>query len=143
MWSGNPVDGPAFYSLLCTSDEFCAELGRATLAAGRLESALKQHVMCHARQLDLAHATLGQLIAVAKKENLLSEMIPPLELLKSQRNYLAHNIHSLLSGTIIETILEGSNLIDSDVTTYTERAWQLADNLNALSEILERERANL
>jgi hypothetical protein len=68
-------------------------------------------------------------------------MLSALEMLKDQRNYLTHNVHALLSGFIEETILEGSNLIDSDVHTYTERAWQLAENLNGLAEALERQYA--
>jgi hypothetical protein len=51
---------------------------------------------------------------------------------------MTHNVHALLSGSIAETILEGSNLIDSDVHMYTERAYQLAENLNGLAEVLER-----
>jgi len=66
-------------------------------------------------------------------------MQPALELLRDQRNYLTHSIHSLLSGWIEETILEKSNLLDSDVVTYTERAWQLAENLNGLADIVEKE----
>ncbi len=138
-WKGEPVDGPAFYAILCANDEFCAELGRAVLAAGRLETALKQHIIVNAQHPDLTRATLGRLIAVARDRNLLSRMLPALEMLRDQRNYLTHSVHALLSGFIEETILEGSNLIDSEVHTYTERAWQLAENLNSLAEILERE----
>jgi hypothetical protein len=65
-------------------------------------------------------------------------MLPALETLRDQRNYLAHNVHALLSGLIQETILEGSALLDSDVHTYTERAWQLKENLNHLADIVER-----
>jgi len=138
MWSGTPVDGPTFYELLCADDQFCTELGRATLASGRLETALKRYLVGNVNQLDVTSATLGRLIARAEKEKLLDRMIPVLKTLRDQRNYLAHNIHSLLSGFVVETILEGSNLLDSDVTTYTERAWQLADNLNGLAEIVEQ-----
>jgi hypothetical protein len=138
-WKGEPVDGPAFYALLCGDDEFCAELGRAVLAAGRLETALKQHIIDNALHPDLTRATLGRLITIARDRKLLSKMLPALEMLRDQRNYLTHSVHALLSGFIEETILEGSNLIDSDVHTYTERAWQLAENLNGLAEVLQRE----
>jgi hypothetical protein len=133
------VDSSAFYALLRGDDEFCAELGRAVLAAGRLETALKQYIIKNAQNLDLTRATLGRLICVARKRELLSTMLPALEMLKDQRNYLTHSVHALLSGLIKESILEGSNLVDSDVHTYTERAWQLAENLNGLADILERE----
>jgi len=136
-WKGKPVDGRAFYALLCADDEFCAELGRAVLAAGRLETVLKLHISDNAEHAKVTRATLGRLIDIAKEHRMLSA----LEMLKDQRNYLTHNVHALLSGFIEETILEGSNLIDSDVHTYTERAWQLAENLNGLAEALERQYA--
>ncbi|HTU19458.1 MAG TPA: hypothetical protein VMG10_15465 [Gemmataceae bacterium] len=139
MWKGEPVDGPAFYELLCADDTFCAQLGRAVLAAGRLESALKRHITENEKNFDLTRATLGKLVTVAGQRNFLSRMIPALEMLRDQRNYLTHNVHALLSGLIEETILEGSNLLDSDVHTYTERAWQLSENLNDLAEIVEAE----
>jgi hypothetical protein len=138
-WKGEPVDGPAFYSFLCRDDEFCAELGRAVLAAGRLETALKQYIINNAQHPDLTRATLGRLITVARDRKLLSNMLPALEILRDQRNYVTHSVHALLSGFIEETILEGSNLIDSDVHTYRERAWQLGENLNGLAEVLLRE----
>jgi hypothetical protein len=138
-WKGEPVDGRAFYALLSSDDKFCAELGRAVLAAGRLETSLKQYIVDKAQHPDLTRSTLGTLITVARNCRLLSKMLPALEMLKDQRNYLTHNVYALLSGFVQETILEGSNLIDSDVHTYTERAWQLAENLNGLAEILERE----
>jgi hypothetical protein len=87
-WKGKPVEGPDFYSLLCRDDEFCAELGRAVLAAGRLETQLKQYIMDNARNLDLTRATLGRLITVARAHCLLSKMLPALEMLRDQRNYL-------------------------------------------------------
>jgi len=139
QWKGEPVDGPAFYALLCSDNKLCAELGRAVLAAGRLETSLKQYIVGNAQHPDLTRATLGRLITIARDRRMLSKMLPALEILRDQRNYLTHNVHALLSGFIEETILEGSNLIDSDVHTYTERAWQLAENLNGLAEILERE----
>ena len=79
------------------------------------------------------------MIKYAEDNQLLTSLIPPLEMIKKQRNYLAHNIHALLLGLIEETILESSNLLDSDVTTYTERAFVLNENLVALSEIVEKE----
>lgn len=73
-----------------------------------------------------------------KKHKFLEKMIPVLEEIKDQRNYLAHNIYALFSGLIEETILERSGLLDSDVATYTDRAWQLQDNLNGLADIIAR-----
>jgi hypothetical protein len=141
-WRGEPVNGYAFYALLCADDRFCAELGRAVLAAGRLETALKQYVIDNADENDLSRATLGQLINTARKHKLLLKMLPVLEMVKDQRNYLTHSVHALHSGFVEETILEGSNLLDSDVHTYMERASELAGNLNGLAEILERQSAS-
>lgn len=138
MYEGIPSEGLEFYSLLCEDDEFCAEFGRAMLAAGRLESALKKMLTTHAPDENTRRATLGRLITYARKNNLLEKMIPSLEMLCNQRNYLAHNIHALFSGQIEETILQRTDLLDSDVPCFTERAWQLKENLNGLSEIIER-----
>ncbi|HTV47119.1 MAG TPA: hypothetical protein VMG59_01615 [Phycisphaerae bacterium] len=138
MWKGEPVEGLELYSLLCSDDEFCAELGRAVLAAGRLETALKKHILATRSSPRIVRATLGQLIKLATKDKLLSEMVPALKGLKVQRNYLTHLVHALFSGFIEETILPRSNLLDSDVLTFTERAWLLAQNLNGLAEILEK-----
>ena len=56
-----------------------------------------------------------------------------------QRNYLTHNIYSLFIDLLDETILEKNKLLDSDVHTYIERAWQLKKNLIALTEIIQEE----
>ena len=142
MRKGVPTQGLEFYALLQEDDEFCAELGRAVLAAGRLESALRRLIQSHNPELDTTAATLGRLIAFAKEHQMLTKMIPALEMLKDQRNYLTHNIHALFSGLIEETILEREGLLDSDVDLYTERAWQLKKNLNGLAAIVENDTDN-
>jgi hypothetical protein len=111
------------------------------LAAGRLETELKRHLRAKSVPAETKRATLGRLLELVKKYELLNRMQPSLELLRCQRNYLTHNIYALLSGWIEETILERSNLLDSDVVTYSERAWQLAENLNSLANIVENESA--
>ena len=57
-------------------------------------------------------------------------------MLRDQRNYLAHNVHALFSGLVEETILERTGLLDSDVSLYTDRAWQLRENLENLADII-------
>lgn len=136
---GEAVDGKQFFALLYEDSEFCKQLGRAMLAAGQLETELKKFLRSKAPALNTERATLGQMVKILKEKDLLTKMQPHLDLLARQRNYLAHNIHSLLSDWIEETILERSDLLDSDVHTYKERAWQLTENLNALATILERE----
>jgi hypothetical protein len=139
MGQGELINGPRFFELLCADEHFCAELGRAVLAAGHLESALKCYLATAAPASDTTRATLGKLIQFCAKNHLLTQMIPALELLRDQRNYLTHNIHALLANLIEETVLERENLLDSDVLTYAERAWELKNNLNGLAEIVERE----
>ena len=141
-FEGRPVGGTEFFALLCADDDFCAQLGRAMLAAGRLETALKRYLKTTRPELKYQHANLGALLRLLQKHTLLVKMQPALEVLKSQRNYLAHSIHALLSDWIEETILERSDLLDSDVSTYCERAWQLTENLNGLSEIVEKENSS-
>ena len=136
MRRGEPADGLEFYALLCEDDEFCRELGRAVLAEGRLESSLKRYMNDNAPDKDTKKATLGNLIKVAEKHQLLSKMLPPLETLKDQRNYLIHNIHALFSGLVEETILDSTGLLDSDVDLFTERAWQLKENIEGLADII-------
>lgn len=136
---GEPVEGKEFFALLNDDAEFCAQLGRAMLAAGRLETVLKRFLRSHAPALKTERATLGHMVKLLREKTLLTKMQPHLDLLARQRNYLAHNIHALLSDWIEKTILERSDLLDSDVHTYQERAWQLTENLNALAAILEQE----
>lgn len=137
VYKGEPSGGVEFYSLLYADDDFCKELGRIILAAGRLETVLIRYIKKHAPDENTVRATFGKLIAFAEKHQLLTRIIPALKTLKAQRNYLTHNIHALLSGLIEETILESTELLDSDVHLYTERAWQLKENLNGLAEIIE------
>lgn len=136
MSKGIPTEGLDFYALLCADDEFCKELGRAVLAAGRLESALRKYLDKHTPETKTAKATLGNLVRFAKQHQLLTGMIPVLVTLRDQRNYLTHNVHALFSGLIEETILEGSGLLDSDVDLFVERAWQLRGNLDGMADIV-------
>ncbi len=139
MYMGKRVTGDEFFELIIKDEEFCAMLGRAVLAAGRLESSLKLFLNNNSPTEIKTKATLGQLISYAKDKALLNKMIPALEMIKIQRNYLTHNIYELLMGKIKETLLEGTDLLDSDVHTYIERAWILRENINALADILDRE----
>jgi hypothetical protein len=143
QWSGEPASGLEFYEYLRADDEFCAELGRAVLAAGRLESAMVRYFQNQAPDLRTAKATLGTLIRHAEERALLSNLVSALRTLSTQRNYLAHSIHALFSGLVEETILPRSGLLNSDVVTFTERAWQVRENLDGLAEIVEAESRRL
>jgi hypothetical protein len=138
-WEGRPTRGLEFFQLLRNDDEFCAELGRAVLAAGRLESALIRYLHRKAPDLDASRATLGRLISFAEQKQLLLKLVPALRQLSTQRNYLAHSLHALFSGLVEETLLPASDLLDSDVSSFTDRAWMLRENLEGLSNIVEAE----
>lgn len=127
-----------FYEKLYADDDFCKQLGKAILAAGRLESELILYIQDNQSSSDVTKANLGKLIRVAEKHDLLLKLVPVLKDINSQRNYLAHNIHALFSGLIEETILPHFCLIDSDVAVYTEKAWQTTENLNAIADIVKK-----
>lgn len=139
MYKGRPTGGIDFYKLLYESPEFCAELGQVTLAAGKLEAALILLLTRSSVPEKTAGKPLGKLISIASKHGVLdkNETIVLNEVCW-QRNYLTHNIYALFIELIEETRLERSNLLDSDVQTYIERAWQLKENLLGLAEIVER-----
>ena len=139
MRKGEPAAGLEFYRLLRADDEFCAELGRAVIAAGRLESALVRFLQDRDPDLRTARATIGTLIRYAEERALLSDLAPALRTLATQRNYLAHSLHALFSGLVQESILPRSGLLDSDVNGFTERAWQLHQDLDRFAELVERQ----
>ncbi len=142
MKTGRELLPEEFYAELSQDNEFCQELGKAVLAAGRLESELIRYLTNAGVSSDLRKANLGRLIRSAKKHALLSDLVPHLQELNGQRNYLAHNIHALFHGIIEETILERDGLLDSDTHTFMERAWQLAENLNGLADIVAKNDEN-
>lgn len=130
MYKGELTKGREFFNLLIESDEFNIEMGKVALSAGRLETELISYFIRNGVRGKVNQATLGQLIKIEKKNNLLDKNLSnALKLICKQRNYLTHNIYALLTERIKETILEGRDLIDTDVLTYTERAWQLRINL--------------
>ena len=136
MKVGRELAPEEFYLELSRDEEFCRELGRAMLAAGRLESEITRYLTNAGIPEALRKANLGRLIRAAKKHAVLCQLVPTLETLNDQRNYLAHNIFALFHGLIEETILERTGLLDSDTHTFMERAWQLAENLNGLADIV-------
>lgn len=139
MYKGGPSKGFEFYNLLFESDEFNAELGKVALAAGRLEAEMMLFLNRNGVKENISRSTLGQLIKIGKKNNLLDKNLSvALEQICKQRNYLTHNIYALFIELIDETILERSNLLDSDVITYIDRAWQLRNNLIDLANIMSK-----
>jgi len=138
MRKGEPAEEIEFYNLLYADDEFCKELGRAVLAAGRLEAELIKYMDNKNVGEKIKRATLGTLIEYARNHKLLTKMVPSLETMRDQRNYLAHNIYALFSGLIEETVLPRSGLLDSDIDVFTDRVCQLAGNLNGLADVVAK-----
>jgi hypothetical protein len=131
-------EGVEFYTLLSESEKFTSELGKVTLASAKLEAELIIFLIRNDTKRNFEKATLGQLIALTKKNELLDEnLIVALTHISKQRNYLTHNIYALFIDLIDETILEKNNLLDSDVHFFIERAWQLKENIEGLAEIIK------
>lgn len=137
MCKGKPASGLEFYNLLFESEEFTSELGKVALASGKLEAELMLYLKRKVVTKDLDKSTLGTLTKIAEQYELLdSNQLESLKMVTIQRNYITHNIYVLFTDIKEETILEKYNLLDSDVFTYEERAWQLKENLIALAENL-------
>jgi hypothetical protein len=137
-YKGEPTKGLEFYKLLNQSEEFTSELGRVALASGRLEAELVCFLIENEIPGNYRKATLGALIGIVKNTELLSRNeISVFERISKRRNYLTHNIYALFAEQIDETLLEREGLLDSDVLLYYERTWQLALDLNELSELIK------
>jgi len=134
------VDGEVFFNKLYEDENFCQQLGKVILSASKLEAIIIRFL--NNKNIDDINkkATLGQLIEKIKIKKLLDKnILVILKELSSQRNYLTHNIYLLLLNMIDETVLERNELCYEDVHLYAERAYILADNLNAISEIIKNE----
>ncbi|MGK0448877.1 MAG: hypothetical protein ACJA2M_002678 [Polaribacter sp.] len=139
MYKGEPIQGIKFYNLLEKSEEFTSELGKVTLASGKLEAELIIHLEKHNVKGKYKRATLGTLIEKLEQNELLDKnMISALRMISKQRNYITHNIYALFIDQLDETILEINDLLDSDVHLYIERAWQLNENINGLADIIKQ-----
>lgn len=127
-----------FFDLLYGNREFCEAIGRATLAAGRLESTLKAFLRVKGVAVPNERATLGWLVSALQKRGFLSNNgVAVLRDLKLQRNYLTHSLFELFDGRVPETILPRTELVPIDVDVFTEKVRVLEDNLLGLSRIAE------
>jgi hypothetical protein len=141
MYKGKLSKGLEFYDLLTESEEFTSELGKVALSSGRLEVEFILFLTKNKVKGSYKKATLGTLIRIANENELLSENENLIfKQISKQRNYITHNIYALFSDLIDETIMEKENLLDSDVHLYTERAWQLRNNLNGLADAIRTKR---
>ncbi|WP_422008810.1 hypothetical protein [Roseivirga pacifica] len=135
---GEPSGGEDFFNLLLQTKDFCNELGKVTLLSGKLEAELILYLERNEVQGKLKMATLGTLIRIAKENDLLNANLHiALKAALTSRNYLMHNIYSLFTERIDETILPSSNILDSDVYTYEDKAWELRQALVGLIDAVQ------
>jgi len=128
-----------FFDLLYADTDFCEAMGRATLAAGHLESTLYALLAERGVTIPRKGASFGRIIGTLQKHKLISEnAFTSLKDVKEQRNYLTHCLFDLFSGRIAETMVPGSDLVPLDVVGFTEMARQLEENMRGLSMIVER-----
>ena len=139
MYKGEPSSGIDFFNQLMESEEFNKELGMLTLAAGRLEAELMHFFKRNEISKDLSRFTLGKLIQFGKTNGLLDKnLASALDWTCKQRNYITHNIYALFTEMIDETMLPKNNLIDTDVLTYTDKAWETKKNLIDLADLINK-----
>lgn len=139
MYRGIDIEGSAFFDLLMESEDFCVQLGKLTLVASRLEGELILLLRRLGEKDDIESFNMGRLIRRLKRfDSLESGTMFWLEEECQKRNYLTHNIYHLLHGIIAQTILERDDIIDSDIHTYTERAWMTQQNLLGLCELIKK-----
>jgi hypothetical protein len=104
-----------FYDELLKSDKFCTVLGRLILTSGKLESILKIIVKKVERPEKLKVATLGKLIGMCEKHQLIDDcLMEVLGFITTRRNYLTHSLFPLFNGEIEETLLPKENLEPED-----------------------------
>ena len=139
QYEGNHTKGIDFFNLLYKSEKFCLELGKFNLVAGKLEAELILYYQRNNLKENLNKATLGKLISIGEKNNLLDRnLLMTLKQFSIQRNELTHNIYSLFIDLKEDSILEKDNLLDSDVHTYIEFVWIVKNNFNDISEIIKK-----
>ncbi|WP_321371149.1 hypothetical protein [uncultured Draconibacterium sp.] len=139
MFKGEPSSGVDFFNLLMENEEFNKEIGKLTLAAGRLEAELIRYYKRKDINENLSRFTLGKLIEFGKNNDLLERnLVYALENTCKQRNYITHNIYALFTELIDETVLPKNDLIDTDVLTYTDKAWETRNNLINLADLISK-----
>ena len=139
-YKGEPAKGVEFYNLLVESDEFTSALGKVALHSGKLEAEMILLLLRNKFKDNFSKKTLGALIDIAQKNNLLDDnLVAALKQISKQRNYITHNIYALFIDLVDETMLERSDLLDSDVHTYLDRVYQLNESLESLTRVIRQE----
>ena len=109
------------------------------MASGMLEAEIVKYFIRRGLFLDPKTSTFGRLIGNGRKKHLFdSNELIALDMLNEQRNEFTHRVYSFFMGILQEERLPTSNLLDSDVITYIEYAWQLRKNLEGMAEIIAK-----
>jgi hypothetical protein len=108
-----------FYEQLIENATFCEKLGRLTLMANKLESALKSLIYKTGSTKNLKKATLGVLKQICEDNKLIDDgVIEDLTFIHARRNYLIHTLFPLFNGEVDETLLPRENLSELDAEHY-------------------------
>lgn len=153
------IKGEKFFNKLYEDEDFCKQLGKVILSASKLEAQLIKLLENTNNDINY-NITMGGMITKIEKVKLLpNNTIKVLRELSEQRNHLTHNIFIILSDIVddaklIENIKDDKyikkNLLKltseekeyflySDTHVYIERAYMLADNLNAIADTIKNE----
>jgi hypothetical protein len=134
---------PEFFLRLYEDQAFCAGLGRVVLAAGRLESMLREYLSMKRIAITEKEATLGRITSIMKTRNLLTRNGEiHFSQLTLQRNYLTHSLFDLFAEKIEESLLPRSNVTEMDVDLFAERAAELANDLDHFGTFVHQAIAN-
>ena len=111
-----------------------------TLAVGRLEATLKSFLIKAGIRTNLKKDTLGLLAArLANYYNdMRSDELSLLNEIRTQRNYLTHNLYSLISNQIDEGSITGIGLLPLDVGAYIINTKALVEHIDVFIDILDR-----
>jgi hypothetical protein len=128
-----------FYNLLLNSSEFTSEIGTIALMFGELERKLIELIKAKNSDYKFKGKGFKTLIKDALKIKVISyNYWVALDESRAQRNYLIHNIYSLMNDYIGETILEANNLLHQDLDLYIHRAHQLKLNIIHLCSVVNK-----
>jgi hypothetical protein len=112
-----------FFERLYEDVDFCDQLGKAVLAAGILESELRNYLKARGISGVSEKLTLGQAVGLLKDNDLLTlNGKLRLEDVVRKRNYLTHNLYALFSSEIEETLLPRNELTAMDVDIFWDKA---------------------
>lgn len=127
-----------FFDLLSNHTEFCCHLGKLMLAAGTLETTIKNFLRAKNVAGIREKSTLGGLVKLLKEQHLLSyNGMTHFDGLVAKRNYLTHSLYDLFSESTAETVLPRTNLSPEDVELFIEKTEDLTNDFKTFSKIVQ------